>query len=70
MNAPKQVNQHLPPHLREVCSLLAVGLLRLRGRTVEEFDQDAQNVGAGGESSLHFVGDQSVCADPFREVRP
>lgn len=69
MAAQDPANQHLPPHLREICSILAAGLVRLRSRTAEEFDRGCQNVGAAGESSLHFLGDQSVCADPCREVR-
>ena len=32
---------HLPPHLREVCALLALGLLRLRARTAEGLVRDA-----------------------------
>ena len=52
----------LPPHLREVCDILARGLLRLRSRTAEDFDRD---LGAGGETSLHFTADQSVHAAPL-----
>lgn len=51
-------NSHLPPHLREVCSILARGLVRLHSRTVEEIERDRQN---HGESSLHFTAEQSVC---------
>ena len=53
---------HLPPHLREVCDLLARGLLRLRSRTAKAFDRDLE---AAGESSLHYAGHQSVHADPL-----
>jgi hypothetical protein len=53
-------NQHLPPPLREICTILAAGLLRLRGRTAEDFARDAEEV---GESSLHFTAEQSVCAN-------
>jgi hypothetical protein len=52
---------HLPPHLREVCTILAAGLVRLRSRTAEEF---ARDLGAEGDSSLHFTADQSVCVTP------
>jgi hypothetical protein len=52
---------HLPPHLREVCQILAAGLVRLRSRTAEEFDRD---LGGEGDSSLHFTADQSVCVAP------
>jgi hypothetical protein len=59
MSSPSQLNPHLPPHLREVCSLLALGLLRLRSRREVENAADAANAGADGESSLHFVPEQS-----------
>lgn len=54
--------RHLPPHLREVCDILARGLLRLRRRTAEDFDRD---LGPAGECSLHFSAHQSVHADPL-----
>jgi len=54
--------RHLPPHLREVCDLLARGLVRLRSRTAEEF---ARDLGADGETSLHFTAYQSVHAVPL-----
>ena len=50
---------NLPPHLREVCSILAAGLLRLRSRTDDDIERDRQK---HGESSLHFPAHQSVCA--------
>ena len=52
---------HLPPHLREVCSTLAVGLLRLRGHAEENIATDE---GGSGESSLHFHRDRSGHAKP------
>ncbi len=54
---------HLPPHLREVCAILAVGLVRLRRRTAEDLARDAAQAGDQGESSLHFRGDQSMHAN-------
>jgi hypothetical protein len=54
--------EHLPPHLREVCDILARGLLRLRSRTAEEFDRHRRTA---GESSLHYPAHQSVHADPL-----
>ncbi len=54
---------HLPPHLREVCTILATGLLRLRRRTAEELAHDSGICAVGGESSLHFTADESVCAN-------
>jgi hypothetical protein len=62
-SAPKLVNPHLPPHLREVCALLAAGLLRLRCRTHEDMPPA---VGGQGESSLHCPPDQSGHATPTR----
>jgi hypothetical protein len=54
--------RHLPPHLREVCDILARGLLRLRSRTGEDFDRARRTT---GESSLHYPAHQSVHADPL-----
>ena len=56
---------HLPPHLREVCDILARGLLRLRSRTAQDIDRD---LGAGGESSLHYPAHQSVHAVPLERT--
>lgn len=56
-------NRHLPPHLRELCDLLARGLLRLRSRTVEDLACDATRAADRGETSLHFRADQSVHAN-------
>jgi hypothetical protein len=56
---PPAQNLHLPPHLREVCSILAAGLLRLGSRTSADIDRGPQD---SGESSLHFTAEQSVCA--------
>lgn len=53
---------HLPPHLREICEILARGQLRLRSRTAEDFARDAAH---RGESSLHFTAHQSVHAVPL-----
>ena len=49
-------NPHLPPHLREVCDILARGLLRLRSRAAEKpADQ--------GEPLLHFSAPQRLHAN-------
>ena len=53
-------NSHLPPHLREVCDLLARGMLRLRSRTAEETARDAAD---RGERLLHFSATQRVDAN-------
>ena len=59
-------NLHLPPHLRELCTLLATSLLRLRRRTAEELARDAAQLGPDGETSLHFTAHQSGHADANR----
>lgn len=59
---------HLPPHLREVCDLLARGLVRLRRRTAEEFARDADQGRGFGDVPLHFTADQSVHADPLERA--
>ena len=51
-------NPHLPPHLREVCTILATGLLRLRSRSAEECARDAVETGDHGEFPLHYVPHQ------------
>ena len=53
-------NSHLPPHLREVCSILAVGLLRLRSRVAEEAAREAAD---RGDRLLHFPAPQRVDAN-------
>ncbi|MFN3626126.1 MAG: hypothetical protein ACK4TP_18990, partial [Hyphomicrobium sp.] len=55
------LNQSLPPHLREVCDLLARGLLRLRSRAAEEA---AREDAAAGDTRLHFVPTQRRHANP------
>ena len=52
----------LPPHLREVCAILAAGLVRLRRRRQDR--RDAGEPGADGERSLHFT------ARPERSCEP
>jgi hypothetical protein len=48
-------NAHLPPHLREVCQILARGIVRLRSRAAEDLARDAAD---RGERLLHFPADQ------------
>jgi hypothetical protein len=57
-------NQHLPPHLREVCAILARGILRLRSRTTGENDPTEGPDADQGDSSLHFPPPQRRHADP------
>lgn len=56
---------HLPPHLREVCTILATGLVRLRRRTAEDSARDAEQATGCGESSLHYTARQSGHAAPI-----
>lgn len=56
----------LPPHLRELCSILADGIVRLRCRTAEELARDAGLPGPDGETLLHFTARQSGHADTTR----
>lgn len=58
MFLPKPANLHLPPHLREVCAILTVGLLRLRSRSAEECAGDAAETGDHGEFRLHVLPHQ------------
>jgi hypothetical protein len=47
----------LPPRLREVCAVLALGMLRMR--TARLAYEATQTPWVSGESSLHFRPDQS-----------
>jgi hypothetical protein len=55
MPPPNPANVHLPPHLREVCDLLARGLLRLRSRGAAA---EARAAADRGERLLHFPATQ------------
>jgi len=61
MPKPNAANHHLPPHIREICAILAAGLVRLRSRSVEQAAR-----AASGEAlfRLHTVPTQRRCADP------
>jgi hypothetical protein len=61
-------NADLPPHLREVCAVLATGLVRLRRCTAEDLARDAAQAGDPGESSLHFRPEQSGRVPPTRRA--
>jgi hypothetical protein len=60
-------NTHLPLHLREVCDLLARGLLRLRSRAAEDLARDAEEARGSGDVRLHSTGRQRLCANPRRK---
>ena len=67
MPLPNPTNHHLPPHLREVCDLLARGLLRLRSRAAEDLARDAAQVEARGDIRLHSTARQRRHANPNRK---
>ncbi len=53
-------NPQLQPHLREVCDILARGLLRLRSRAAEEAARDGAE---RGERLLHFSARERLHAN-------
>jgi hypothetical protein len=57
----RPANLHLPPHLREVCEILARGIVRLRSRSIAAIDPDARD---GGEISLPQTPRQRRHANP------
>jgi hypothetical protein len=62
--APAPPNPHLPPHIREVCDILALGLLRLhsRGMLLENRETaDRRDI------PLHFTAPQRRYANPKRK---
>ena len=61
-------NPHLPPHLREVCQILASGLARLLRRTAEELARDAAEAAGSGDVSLPSTARQSVHAVPLESA--
>ena len=60
-------NSHLPPHLREVCDILARGLVRLRSRAAEDLARDAAQVEEHGDVRLHSTARQRRHANPRRK---
>ena len=67
MPLPTPINHHLPPHLREVCDILARGILRLRSRAAEDHARDAAQVEAHGDIRLHSTARQRLHANPNRK---
>jgi hypothetical protein len=57
-------NPYLPPHLREVCDILARGLLRLQSRAAPPETSAPANT---GEIRLHFQAPQRRYANPKRK---
>ena len=67
MPLPTPTSHHLPPHLREVCGILARGVLRLRSRIAEDDTRDAEIARGAGEVRLHSTAHQRRHANPNRE---
>ncbi len=61
------INQHLPPHLREVCGILARALVRLRSRAAENDARDAEIARGAGDIRLHSTPRQRLHANPNRK---
>ena len=57
-------NPHLPPHLREVCDILARGLVRLRSRGMQAESADTAD---SRDIPLHFTAPQRRHANPKRK---
>ena len=57
-------NPHLPPHLREVCDILARGLLRLRSRGAPV---ESAETADRRDIPLHFIAKQRRHATPKRK---
>jgi hypothetical protein len=53
------VPHHLHPNLREVCVILAAGLVRLTRHSSEDVSRDLEQVRSLGECSLHFTDGKS-----------
>jgi len=67
MPLPTPTNAQLPPHLREVCSILAAGLVRLRSRDAEDHARDGEIPRGAGEVRLHSTARQRLHANPNRK---
>jgi hypothetical protein len=59
-----QTNPYLPPHLREVCDILARGVLRLRSRGMAVEDKETAEP---RDIRLHFTAPQRRYANPKRK---
>jgi hypothetical protein len=66
MPPPNPPNTHLPPHLREVCTLLVRGLLRLHSRNAEEATRQTDDP---GDNSLRDTAHQRGHANPTSRRR-
>jgi hypothetical protein len=64
---PVGLNAHLPPHLREVCGILARGLVRLRSRAAEDYAREAEIARGLGDIRLHSAASERLHANPNRK---
>ena len=68
MNRPSIVAPtHLPPDLREVCAILALGILRLHSRTAVECAEFSAEGRERGDIRLHSTARQRRHANPKRK---
>jgi hypothetical protein len=67
MPLPLRPNPQLPPHLAEVCAILAAGLLRLRSRTTGECPDTSAEGRERGDIRLHSTAQQRRHANPKRK---
>ena len=58
---------HGPPHLREICAILAQGILRLRSRIAAECASTSTEGRERGDIRLHSTARQRVHANPKRK---
>lgn len=67
MPLPAPINSHLPPDLREVCAILALGILRLRSRMAAESANSPVQARERGDIRLHSTARQRPYANPKRK---
>lgn len=60
-------NLHIPPHLQEVCAILAQGILRLLSRTAVECASTSAEGRERGDIRLHSTARQRLHANPKRK---
>jgi hypothetical protein len=60
-------NPYLPPHLQEVCAILALGILRLRSRTAVECASTFTEGRERGDIRLHSTAWQRLHANTKRK---
>jgi hypothetical protein len=62
------INNHLPPYLREACSILAMGLVRSGRPAATDFIADLADAAADRESSLPTGAVQSGHGGTRRKI--